>query len=446
MVAVLCNLPLAIQLAENPTPGSGLQPWWLVTGCVLLMVSVLAANASAALLLYSPSRLKKLLGPERGSATLALLRRGDLELRVMARLIMVVTAACGLWLINANVHGSLGQLTFIGICLAAVVLVAVLPAAMAQRAAERVVVTVLPVLSPLRILLLYPVIRPMIWCCRPVMKALKIPDCPPMEPVEIADEILDAVSDPDGSDALAEEEKTWIGNIVALKQRYVAEVMMPRTDIHALEASLPLSEAIELAVAKGHSRFPVYQETIDNVVGVFYAKDVLGRLANSQDTCEVCIGEITREPLFAPESMLVGDLLREFKSSKVQIAIVLDEYGGTAGLITIEDILEEIVGEIADEFDPEEEVLVHRVRGNHVLEVSGKARIEDVNATLGALRIPDGEDYDTIGGFVFSHLGQIPSAGETFQIHGLEYRILQVDKRRVHKVRLTLLQPHPSEQ
>jgi len=445
MVTVLWNLLLTIPLAENPPPGGGLQPWSLAAGYALLALAVLAANTSAALLVYSPTRLKKRLGPASGAATLTLLREWDLEFRVLARLIMVVAAACGLWLIKVSAHGPLGQATFVVSCLAAVWLVAVLPAAMAQRAAERVVVTFLPALNPLRFLLLYPVIRPMLWCCRPVMRALKVPESPPMEPVEIADEILDAVSDTDRSDAVAEDEKVWIGNIVALKQRYVAEVMMPRTDIHALEASLPLSEAIVLAVAKGHSRFPVYQETIDNVVGVFYAKDVLGRLANRQDTSEVRIGQVTRDPLFAPESMLVGDLLREFKSSKVQIAIVLDEYGGTAGLITIEDILEEIVGEITDEFDPDEELLVRCIHDSHVLEVSGKARIEDVNTNLSPAKIPEGEDYDTIGGFVFSHLGQIPRTGEKFQVHGLECRILQVDNRRVHKVRLTVLEPHPSD-
>lgn len=445
MVTDLPNLPLACHPAWPTGPIGDIQPWPMAGGCALLLLAVIAAHTSASLLVYSPTRLKKLLGVSRGTAAVDLLRAHDLEFRVMARVVMVAAAAAGLWLTNTSIQGLIGQLTFVGICLAMVLLVAVLPAAMAQRGAERVVAMVLPSLRPLRVVLLYPLIRPMIWCCRPVLRALKIPKHPPMEPDEIADEILAAVSDSPRHGVLAQEEKTWIGNIVALKQRHVSEVMMPRTDIHALEAGLPLSEAIELAVAKGHSRFPVYRETIDNVVGVFYAKDVLGRLANSQDTAQISIGEVSREPLFAPESMLVGDLLREFKSSKVQIAIVLDEYGGTAGLITIEDILEEIVGEITDEFDPDEELPVRSIRGNRILEVSGKARIEDVNTTLGGNLVPEGEDYDTLGGFVFSHLGQIPQAGESFQAGGLEYRILQVDNRRVSKVRLTLLETHPSD-
>ncbi len=444
MVTTLPILALTTQSSGGVVSGD-IHPWSMAAGCALLLLAAIASHTSAALLVYSPTRLKKLLGPDRGATAVQLLQAHDLEFRAAARSIMVVATAASLWMANSSVHGTLGQLVFIGLCLALVLLVAVLPAAMAQRGAERVLALLLPSLRLVRYLLLYPLIRPMIWTCRPVLRALRIPADPPMQPEEIADEILAAVSDSSRDNKLAEEEKTWIGNIVALKQRHVSEVMMPRTDIHALEATLPLADAIGLAVAKGHSRFPVYQESIDNVVGVFYAKDVLSRLARDQDTARIQVGEVTRDPLFAPESMLVGDLLREFKSSKVQMAIVLDEYGGTAGLITIEDILEEIVGEITDEFDPDEELPVRSIHDNRILEVSGKARVDEANATLGDELIPSGEDYDTVGGFVFAHLGQIPAAGETFQTGGLEYRILQVDNRRVSMVRLTVLEPHASD-
>lgn len=445
MVSALPNLLLASQSSRLDLLSGDVQPWLMAAGCALLLLAVIAAHASASLLAYSPTRLKKLLGPTRGPIALQLLRAHDLEFRVMARVIMLAAAGAGLWLTNISVEGPLGQIVFIVICLTVVLLIAVLPVAIAQRGAERVVVLTLPSLRPLRFVLLYPLIRPLIWGCRPLLRVLKIPESPPMEPDEIADEILHAVSDSTRDDTQSGEEKTWISNIVALKKRYVSEVMMPRTDIHALDADLPLSEAIELAVAKGHSRFPVYRETVDNIVGVFYAKDVLGRLARRQDTATIKVGEVTRDPLFAPESMLVGDLLRNFRSSKVQMAIVLDEYGGTAGLITIEDILEEIVGEIADEFDPDEELLVRSIRGNRILEVAGKTRVEEANATLNGARIPDGEDYDTVGGFVFAHLGQIPNSGDCFQTGGLEYRILDVDNHRVNKIRLTVLEPHPTD-
>jgi putative hemolysin len=127
------------------------------------------------------------------------------------------------------------------------------------------------------------------------------------------------------------------------------------------------------------------------------------------------------------------------------MAIVLDEYGGTAGLITIEDILEEIVGEITDEFDPDEELPIRVIEGQQVIEVSGKTRVDEANFALGEVLIPPGEGYDTVGGFVFDHLGQIPEIGQTFQTGGVEYRILDVAERRVRKLRLTVLTPQPSD-
>jgi CBS domain containing-hemolysin-like protein len=304
---------------------------------------------------------------------------------------------------------------------------------------------ILPAIEPLRFILLYPLVRPLIRVCKPLLRALRIPDRPPTEPDEIADEILAAVDDSAGVGKLEEEERTWISNIVELKELHASEVMTPRTDIHALEASTPLFDAIKQAVAKGHSRLPVYEESIDNVVGVFYAKDILSRLAKEQDTSTITVGEVTRDPLFAPESMQVSVLLRDFKRTKVQMAIVLDEYGGTAGLITIEDVLEEIVGEITDEFDPEEEEPIKSIISSKVIEVSGKTRVEEANSALAAELVPQGEDYDTVGGYVFSHLGRIPESGETFQSAGLEYAILSVNNRRIGRVRLTLLTPLPAD-
>ena len=159
----------------------------------------------------------------------------------------------------------------------------------------------------------------------------------------------------------------------------------------------------------------------------------------------ITVGELNRKPLFAPASMRISDLLKEFKNSKVQMAIVIDEYGGTAGLITIEDILEEIVGEIEDEFDPEAEAPITIIERDHVIEVSGKTRVEEANEALGVDVIPPGADYDTVGGFVFSHLEQIPDVGATFQIAGVELQILTVQHQRVSRVRLTLLTAQPTD-
>ena len=151
-----------------------------------------------------------------------------------------------------------------------------------------------------------------------------------------------------------------------------------------------------------------------------------------------------RQPLFAPESMSVLDLLREFKAQKVQLAVVLDEYGGNAGLITIEDILEEIVGDISDEFDRDEEEPIKVIEDQRVIEVSGKARVEEASAML-EHRIPEGDDYDTVAGFVFNHLGRIPEVGTRFETEGVRYEVLRANGRRIGRLRLTLMQPQPQD-
>ena len=442
---MVTNLPATTESLLQTSVGGEIQPVPVAIGVALLGLAALSASASSALLAYSPTKLRRLLGPKKGPAALEFLHAHDLEIRILVRLVMIASASGCLFLTTSGTEGTLGQILFASVCVVMAFLVAVVPAAVAQRGSERVVVLILPAIEPLRFLLLYPVVRPLIRICKPLLRALRIPDKPPTKPDEIADEILAAVDDSARVGKLEDEERTWISNIVELKELHASEVMTPRTDIHALEASTSLLDAIKEAVAKGHSRLPVYRENIDNVVGVFYAKDILSRLAKEQDTSTITVGEVTREPLFAPESMRVSVLLRDFKQTKVQMAIVLDEYGGTAGLITIEDVLEEIVGEITDEFDPEEEKPIKNINDGRAIEVSGKTRVEEANNALPAELVPQGHDYDTVGGFVFSHLGRIPEVGETFQSAGLEYTILSVDNRRIDRVRLTLLTALPAD-
>lgn len=441
---MVADLPsLAESLLQSPL-GGAIDPIPVTVGLVLLVLATVSALSSAALLVYSPTRLQKLLGPTRGPAVAARLSTRELEFRILARLVMVASATGCLILTGTGVDGVLGNTLFAGVCLLMVFLVVVLPAVAVRRGAARVLTLTLPVLHPLG-LLLFPLIRVLVWACRPLLRALKIPEQTTIEPEQVVDEILAAVDDSAVRGHLEEEVRAWIGNIVELKELHTSEVMTPRTDIHAMEANTPLFEAIKQAVEEGHSRFPVYKESIDNVVGVFYVKDVLSRLAKEQDTSNITVGEVAREPMFAPESMRVSDLLADFRRTKVQMAIVLDEYGGTAGLITIEDVLEEIVGEITDEFDPDEEDPIKTIEGHKIIEVAGRARVEEVNSALCGELVPTGEDYDTIAGFVFAHLGQIPQSGETFQAGDVEYRILSVSNRRIARVRLTVLAPQPTD-
>ncbi|MHC4516741.1 MAG: hemolysin family protein, partial [Planctomycetota bacterium] len=377
---MVTNLPgTSDQVFQFPLEGS-LSPLGLGLACVLLAVATFGAHSAAALLLYSPTKLARRLSARNDKSMapavderITTLRVQGRELQVVARLLTISGVVGAVFLTYQSVEGTLGGVALALMALALLFLVGVLPAAVATRRAEGLILGVVPILQVLRILLRYPLVLPMLLVTRPVLRALKVPDHPPTDPDEVADEILAAVSDSATGSALEEERKVWIGNIVELKDLHVCEVMTPRTDVLAFEAALPLGEAVAKAVEAGHSRFPVYEDKMDNVVGVFYAKDALAYFGQNGTAEGAQVKNIMRKPLFAPESMGVLDLLREFKAKKVQLAVVLDEYGGNAGLITIEDILEEIVGDISDEYDPDEEEPIKIIENQRVIEVSGKA-------------------------------------------------------------------------
>ena len=214
---------------------------------------------------------------------------------------------------------------------------------------------------------------------------------------------------------LEAEEEQMIHAVIELGERRVHEVMVPRIDMVAVPADIPLDDLIDTIVNAGHSRIPVYEESIDNVIGILYAKDLLPYLKGADHP--PAIRTILRTPLFVPESMTVDDLLHEFQRRKVHIAIVLDEYGGTAGLVTIEDLLEEIVGEIQDEYDVEEPMIV-RLSDNEA-RVDGRASIDDL-ADAFDLKWgeEDAEEFDTVGGLVYHHIGGVPSVGDTVNVDG----------------------------
>ena len=226
------------------------------------------------------------------------------------------------------------------------------------------------------------------------------------------------------------EEQQMIGAVLELGERRVHEVMVPRIDITALAASAPLDDIIGTIVREGHTRIPVYEETIDNVIGILYAKDLLPILAKGQ---QPKITTILRTPLFVPESLSVDDLLHNFQRRKVHIAIVLDEYGGTAGLVTIEDLIEEIVGEIQDEYDVEEPML--EPISDDEARFDGRANIDDLTEHFGIeLDAADREQYDTVGGLVYHEIGGVPEVGDTVEVGGLTLTVESTDGRRVGKV------------
>jgi putative hemolysin len=241
---------------------------------------------------------------------------------------------------------------------------------------------------------------------------------------------------------LEAEEEQMINAVIELGDRRLHEVMVPRIAIVALPVSATLDEAIDLFVDEGHSRVPVYEETIDGVIGIVYAKDLLPVLkigSNARPT----IRSLLRTPLFVPESMSIDDLLHEFQRRKVHIAIVLDEYGGTAGLLTIEDLLEEIVGEIQDEYDVEEPMIV-RLSPDEA-RIDGRVDVDELGETFNIpIALEDEDEYDTVGGLIFHRLGHVPRPGDEVRLDGLKLTVETTDGRRVGKV-LVVRQRDPGD-
>ncbi|MBK9119366.1 MAG: HlyC/CorC family transporter [Phycisphaerales bacterium] len=250
------------------------------------------------------------------------------------------------------------------------------------------------------------------------------------ESERVEQEILDAVSEGEAYGAVDEEKKEMIESVFELDETPVTAIMTPRTDIHALPANATYDDVRAMILSTGHSRIPVYEGTIDHIVGVVYAKDLL-RL-NSDEPFDV--RTVMRTAPYVPETKTIDALLDEFRATRVQIAIVLDEYGGTAGLCTIEDILEELVGEIDDEYDQSPPPAMNRL-DETTLEVDARVHISEINAELD-IELPEEEDYETIGGFVFATLGKIPAAGEEF-VHGnIHVQIVEAEPRRIKRLRL----------
>lgn len=241
---------------------------------------------------------------------------------------------------------------------------------------------------------------------------------------------------------LEAEEEQMINAVIELGDRRLHEVMVPRIAIVALPVTATLDEAIDLIVEEGHSRVPVYEESIDGVIGIVYAKDLLPVLkvgSNARPT----VRALLRTPLFVPESMSIDDLLHEFQRRKVHIAIVLDEYGGTAGLLTIEDLLEEIVGEIQDEYDVEEP-MIERLSPDEV-RIDGRVDVDELGEIFEIpLALEDADEYDTVGGLIFHRLGKVPKPGDEVRLNGLKLTVETTDGRRVGKV-LAVRQRDPDD-
>jgi putative hemolysin len=232
-------------------------------------------------------------------------------------------------------------------------------------------------------------------------------------------------------EVIESEERALIHSIIEFGDTVVREVMVPRTDMVAVESRASVVDVMEVAIAAGYSRIPVYEQGIDDIAGIVYTKDIMRAL--SEDRGGEPVRSIMRPAHFVPETKRVAELLREMQAGKFHMAMAVDEYGGTAGLVTLEDLIEELVGEIVDEYDVEEPTVEPMPGGD--VRVNARMPVDELNELLDA-DLPEG-DWDTVGGLVYDKLGHVPAEGETVEIDGYKMRAEKVQGRRIGRVRIT---------
>ncbi len=317
------------------------------------------------------------------------------------------------------------------------------PHALSRHAAEEIIATFVNLLHGLRAVLV-PAVKLMHLTDALVERAAArgATGAPAKLEHEIEQEIIAAVEEGTKEGVVDEVERQMIESVIAFHNTQVGQIMTARPEIYALDVKSTL-EGVKAKVAEsGHSRIPVYEGSLDHVVGVLYARDLIRHLGEPAETFS--IRAMMRPAFYVPETKPLVDLLKDFRRQKVHIAIVADEYGGTAGLVTIEDIFEELVGDISDEHEPAAPAMLVRI-DEQTAEADARIYIDELNLQLG-LSLPTDAGYDTLGGFVSNTLGKIPEAGTTFEHDGVKYTILDAEPQKVNRVKLEMaMQPAAAE-
>ena len=407
--------------------------WALLVGAALMTLHFSVVHYT----LRNPSRvrLERAFAGAKQSRRLAGLERHMDELLLATA---IVRAACHLLMILVLFRGLgspaqwPGMLGSLALALSAVAVLGIgVPHAWAKYAGERTVAVLWPVLVATRYVL-WPVNRVLTAMDLPIRRLSGHREQGNGRTTDVEQEILQLASEGQAEGGLDADELEMISSVIEFHDIRVSEIMTPRTDIEGLPADASLDQCVATILRIGHSRIPVYEGTLDSVIGVLYAKDLLGM----DPARPFDLRTVMRNPLFVPETKGISVLLKEFRAQKAHMAIVLDEYGGTAGLATIEDLLEEIVGEIADEYEQGEAEMLRRLDGRTV-EVDARIRIDDLNDELD-IQLPEEEDYDTAGGFVFSTLGYIPKAGDEFDHAGIHFTVVEAEERKITRIHIRL--------
>lgn len=315
------------------------------------------------------------------------------------------------------------------------IFIVAIPGSWARYQPEKLLAWSMPVLGVARGLML-PVVA-FLHAFDPIVRRLSGVDVDAAESDEmeaLTDEVMSVVEGHDGNDKVDDTQKDMIEAVFELPSMTADEIMTPRTDIEGLETVATLDQIKSYVQEQGHSRIPIYEENLDQILGILYVKDLIKYL-DSPDATELDLKQVMREAMLVPETKSVNELLAEFKAKKVHIAIVLDEYGGTAGLVTIEDILEELVGEIQDEYEPHEDEATITHVSEDTVEVDGRVHVDVLNSHLD-VDLPEDDDYDTVAGFVVAKLGHIPDVGEILELENLKLTVTRADRTKVTAVQI----------
>lgn len=410
---------------------------FLVSLAILVITAYLSALNLALTRVSQSSLAERLEGSGRGASAAWLIPRrlvlaqGVALLRTFGRVGFFAAVLVAVVGVGDETALTLGDL-LLSMVIAAIPLwlvTSVVASAVAEHAPVGLICTGLPLLW-----LLQAVALPLSWIVKGLDESVRRLSGANLKGSPAEDELLRTIEDSQRQGDIDPQAATLLENVVEFTGTSVSEVMTPRTEMQGLEYTDDLA-LIRAEIAKGgHSRIPVYRESLDDIAGILYVKDLIHYLGESG--LQFKLQPLLRQPIRVPETKRVAELLRDFQRSEVHMAIVIDEYGGTSGLVTIEDVLEEIVGEIRDEHEPLDEsdpLLVPLAEGAAIAD--GRVRVDEVNAALG-LELPDDEGFDTVAGLLLAQLGRVPEIGEALETFGARFTVLEATPTQIVRVRV----------
>ena len=415
---------------------------------ILILLSGFFSAAEAALSAYRSNYLEKL-DEEKHPKKYAVMKKWLKDPNAMLTGIVIgnnvvnILASSIATIVIVNYFGNKGSSVALATAIMTILILIfgeISPKLMARNNSAKIAEAVSVIIYVLSIILT-PVVYCLIFISRFVGRILGVNMTSPQLMITEED-IISFVNVGNAEGIIEEDEKEMIHSIVTLGETSAKEVMTPRTSMLAFEAAKTINEVWDEIIDNGFSRIPIYEETIDNIIGILYVKDLMEHIKNNE--LDLPIKQFVRSAYFVPETKSIIEILKEFRGLKVHIAMVLDEYGGVVGLVTIEDLIEEIVGEIRDEYDDEEDSYYKKIADNEY-EVDAMTDIETINKDL-ELELPISEDYESLGGLIVTTTGKICEVGDEVQIDNVYLKVLEVDKMRVSKVFIRISEKEKEEE